>query len=61
MMPIGGLFRLENLSTERSHLYSSRTELDNTELRVEETKRRISQLEIYLGSAGSGVEQHTPE
>ncbi len=31
-------------------------EWDNTELRIEETKRRISQLEIYLGSAGWGVE-----
>ena len=32
-------------------------EWDNTELRIEETKRRISQLEIYLGSAGWGVDQ----
>jgi len=32
------------------------TEWDNTELRIEETKRRISQLEIYLGSAGWAVE-----
>ena len=29
---------------------------DNTELRIEETKRRIRQLEIYLGSAGWGIE-----
>ena len=31
-------------------------EWDTTELRIEEAKRRISQLEIYLGSAGWGVE-----
>jgi transcriptional regulator with XRE-family HTH domain len=31
-------------------------EWDNTELRIEETKRRISQLEIYLGSAGWDVQ-----
>jgi hypothetical protein len=35
-------------------------EWDNTELRIEETKRRIGQLEIYLGSAGWGVE-HLPD
>jgi transcriptional regulator with XRE-family HTH domain len=34
----------------------SAAEWDNTELRIEEAKRRISQLEIYLGSAGWGVE-----
>jgi hypothetical protein len=33
------------------------TEWDNTELRIEEAKRRIQQLETYLGSAGWGVEQ----
>jgi hypothetical protein len=32
------------------------SEWDTTELRLEETKRRISQLEIYLGSAGWGVD-----
>jgi transcriptional regulator with XRE-family HTH domain len=32
------------------------SEWDNTEQRIEETKRRISQLEIYLGSAGWGVQ-----
>jgi len=31
-------------------------EWDTTELRIKEAKRRISQLEIYLGSAGWGVE-----
>ena len=31
--------------------------LDDTQYRIDETKRRISQLEIYLGSAGWGVEQ----
>jgi transcriptional regulator with XRE-family HTH domain len=31
-------------------------EWDTTGLRIEEAKRRISQLEIYLGSAGWGVE-----
>jgi transcriptional regulator with XRE-family HTH domain len=36
---------------------ASTAEWDNTELRIEETKRRISQLEIYLGSAGWGVDQ----
>jgi transcriptional regulator with XRE-family HTH domain len=34
-------------------------EWDTTELRIEEAKRRISQLEIYLRSAGWGVE-HPP-
>jgi transcriptional regulator with XRE-family HTH domain len=29
---------------------------NNTEVRIDETKRRIIQLEIYLGSAGWGVE-----
>lgn len=32
------------------------TEWDTTQLRIDEAKRRISQLEIYLGSAGWGVE-----
>jgi hypothetical protein len=32
------------------------SECDNTELRIEEAKRRISQLEIYLGSAGWGIQ-----
>jgi transcriptional regulator with XRE-family HTH domain len=32
------------------------SEWDNTELRIEEAKRRISRLEIYLGSAGWSVE-----
>jgi transcriptional regulator with XRE-family HTH domain len=36
-------------------------EWDNTELRIEEAQRRISQLEIYLGSAGWGVESHSPQ
>ncbi|HEX4402505.1 MAG TPA: hypothetical protein VHZ98_14380 [Galbitalea sp.] len=31
-------------------------EWDNTELRIEEAKRRISQLEIYLGSAGWSID-----
>ena len=31
-------------------------EWDNTGLRIEEAKRRISQLEIYLGSAGWSIE-----
>ncbi len=35
---------------------ASAAEWDNTELRIEEAKRRISQLEIYLGSAGWGVD-----
>jgi hypothetical protein len=30
--------------------------LDDTQYRIDETKRRISQLEIYLDSAGWGVE-----
>jgi transcriptional regulator with XRE-family HTH domain len=33
-------------------------EWDNTELRIEETKRRIQQLEIYLASAGWGVDSN---
>jgi transcriptional regulator with XRE-family HTH domain len=32
--------------------------LDDIEFRIDDTKRRISQLEIYLGSAGWGVEPH---
>ena len=35
-------------------------EWDNTELRIEETQRRINQLEIYLSSAGWGV-KHLPD
>jgi transcriptional regulator with XRE-family HTH domain len=35
------------------------SEWDTTELRIEEIKRRISQLEIFLGSAGWGV-THPP-
>ena len=34
---------------------SPAAEWDNTELRIEEAKRRISQLEIYLGTAGWSV------
>jgi transcriptional regulator with XRE-family HTH domain len=36
-------------------------EWDNIELHIEETKRRISQLEIYLGSAGWRVEHPVNE
>jgi hypothetical protein len=32
------------------------TIVDDTGFRIEDTKRRISQLEIYLGSAGWGVD-----
>jgi transcriptional regulator with XRE-family HTH domain len=35
---------------------STASEWDNTELRIEEAKRRITQLEVYLGSAGWGVD-----
>jgi hypothetical protein len=32
--------------------------LDDVQFRIDDTKRRISQLEIYLGSAGWGVDSH---